>query len=231
MRPPDSLVMHWKRQDSLEGCAERLCSAITTLGKLGPLMSSWATVEGARTRIVASDMDAIRTLLLEGQNRRDSDGSVIRELGYQVYLWNGEEGHRGVDISVHCGCATGQVGNRLTVGFGRSALDHASDGRWVTAVGELALIWLPEWGSVFALPATVTSGADRQRKAEDPIPGWIMYFGRSRFVMPTRAVVNAEVTSVGEIGWIVEAQKGPVDIDDPDQYGRQTDVARAWGVR
>src|SRR5580704_12438804 len=84
------------RQESIERCADRLELFFKTLADCDPALQSW--YEQARSRKAAlskpaavGDRQYLLKQLERGRNRRDTDRSVIEELGFLVGLWNGAD--------------------------------------------------------------------------------------------------------------------------------------------
>lgn len=100
------LGAYWgPRRESAEQCADRLLRCITSLAEISPLLSTWKQkTRTKREAMLAAtiDLDDLVRQVGAGVNRRDSDRSIIEELGYSWAAWNGNM-KSAVSLSVSCG--------------------------------------------------------------------------------------------------------------------------------
>lgn len=103
-----TLGAYWKsRREALEECAHRLQRYLTTMASIHPVFDQWHYgFRGRRDpgrRLDSGSMEELIHLLRRGMNRRDSDGSVIEDLGYHVTLSNELPKPRLVILGIKCG--------------------------------------------------------------------------------------------------------------------------------
>ncbi|HEX7657837.1 MAG TPA: Imm52 family immunity protein [Pseudonocardiaceae bacterium] len=108
------------RDERVEDCARRLAQFLAVLGEIDPLLGSWFQTAGSRSAAlkmpVDPSADALRELLLAGQNRRDfDDRSVITELGYSVGIWNGQVGEVGLNVTCGASISTPHMSSNLVL--------------------------------------------------------------------------------------------------------------------
>lgn len=202
------------RRESAVECARRLSDCLAALAKLDPLLSSWrhrGRSKAAAQAPVEMHIDALERLLLDGRNRRDTDRSVIEELGFRVGIWNGREPMIGLSASV--GKDTGAPGLmnsfllELPAPSGDAArlYDHPVA---LSIVEAIAASWEPDW-------ATWASNSLRHAQdapARTPVVGWMTFLSWGR--------LNSDfVTDVGAVslldGWLVPIGNdvSVVDVD------------------
>jgi hypothetical protein len=85
---------YWNaRQESLAQSAERLASALQSLATCDMRLANWFA-KGRRKKAASAEAieinsDALSSVLKT--NNRDSDGTAIAELGFNLGLWNGDD--------------------------------------------------------------------------------------------------------------------------------------------
>lgn len=209
------LGAYWgQRHESPEACGDRLAQCLTSLASHTDVVATWylkANRKAEATQApVSVDADALTALLRLGQNRRDTDGTPIIELGFSAALWNGDLEHA-AGLMVQCGAWSPVVSNRFV-------LDLPSDSDGVTelflpetARDMLRAVinsWEPEW-------ATWTSDALREvQKAAPgaPVFGWMTYLS-SREVSDADVPAGVEVEPFGA-GVLVTLGERPGDISE-----------------
>ncbi len=102
----------WDRKESSDACAERLHRFFTMVASCDPSFAGWYQSGTSRQRALENELSidvlTLRSLLLQGRNRTDTDGTVISDLGFRLSAWNGGRGGGDVVLRVHCG---GHAGN------------------------------------------------------------------------------------------------------------------------
>ena len=228
-------VAYWgPRKEGVVQCTRRFLRYMEAIAELGPPLARWHekayTRKEALMRRLDIDRASLRRLLDEGRNRSEMDGSVIRDLGFYVDIWNGAREDRAVSLSALCGKYSEYAGpNHVFLRyFSRYWLD-----RWLDAEVAVALVraavdaWEPDWAGMCARQAT--------RKAIDrgefdpmvPFVDWVLYHRRKRRrKLPAPARVVFEMHG----GECILIKDTPVDPDDPDDRAHVRAVARALGL-
>jgi len=145
--------LYWReRRQSLEVCAELCFRSLCCLQKNGYAIF-YQLSRSRKTALrhpVEPSLEAIRSLLEKGVNRRDTDRQPIPELGFRLSLWSGGPDDESYSVSVHCGCGSQFVGNNFLLDLPRSgpfSLALSQDSAFAT-FRELLSIWQPEKGVV-----------------------------------------------------------------------------------
>ncbi len=211
-------------------CAQRLSECLAALASLDPLLSSWrrrGRSKAAAQAPVDMQIDALEKLLLEGRNRRDTDGTAMEELGFRVAIWNGQEPMIGLSASVGKYPGTPGLMNsfvlELPAPLGDAARLYDHDVA-VSLMKAIAASWEPDW-------ATWTSGS--LRSAQDapprtPVVGWLTFLSRGRLKADSAADVGAEQLAAG---WLVSVgdEISVADVDSVLELRRTLDAAGAMG--
>lgn len=166
------------RAESLNACVDRSTTFLDGLRLLNPAFETWylpgRSRRDALRRRVHPEREALLNLLGSGRNRRDSDQSVIAELGYSMDLWNGQA--PSVGLSVGCGMhpRTPHVKNVAVVNLPSSDDGLGDLASTPVALGLMRLLvdcWEPDW-------ATWTSHEWRKEQGGEPgapVLGWMTY--------------------------------------------------------
>lgn len=145
--------VYWTaRADDLQSCTDRAAAHFRLLHQLGPGFDRWFKKAMRKPKAPSEanvlTPEVVGDLLAKGVNRRDTDKSVITELGWSLALWNGELNQVDAQTSLHCGCISDRVGNSAIVDAhreGRPGLDHKTA---VELLKSLVELWDPESGAV-----------------------------------------------------------------------------------
>lgn len=174
------------RPESLGACTSRALQCFAGLVGVDRALATWlmkgSNRSDAITDFAANDESAVSAAFARGQNRRDSDGSVLEDLGFALSVWNGDDAMP-VSLSIRCGIRAPNVSNAVVVKVGRPT-DHIFnlDSRAAAARLLRVLIeaWDPDW-------ATMTSNAMREAQSIEsgqPVLGWLTYLSAIRGPVP-----------------------------------------------
>ncbi len=175
------------RAETAQSCAARLSRFLVSLADADPLLASWYRIAHSRVscmtqpvRVHPQDLEA---LLAAGRNWRDDNGSVLPELGYSAWMWNGNDVEVGLRAS--CGMYSQRLANSVVVNLpkaeGAGAVLYRPTVARIT-MAALVECWQPDW-------ATLSSYS--LRRAQDPPPGapvvgWMTYLAAARQVEPVQ---------------------------------------------
>jgi hypothetical protein len=204
------------RAETAEACAARAATCLAKLGEVDPLLATWFHKGGSpklAQRPFPTDTESLVGELLRGRNRRDSDRSVIVELGFRISAWNGNDKDPAA-ISIGCGKSrqVPGVSNAVVINLPppseRSAEIYSREGAMAVL---LALVesWDPDW-------ATVASDSLRDLRAApagSPVLGWLTYLSRRRGTVPAGLPAPFDATPVGTSGSIVSVSEEPPPPD------------------
>jgi hypothetical protein len=223
--------MFWRgdRPETPAECARRTLVFLEKLGRIDPLFAQFEYTTRKRGKYVHSpvplEMEELSQLFATGVNRRDSDRSVIRELGYNLWVSTRGKGDH-AHLAIHCGCYdTVAVPNSCILKLSFPEPDHER----LINVPALAPM-LEAMADAFE-PHVGNAGFHSFGDAVTPIPfnertefdmDWLMYFSREwGTVPPLPAPVRIE--HVGDRGTLVILSPNPVSASNPEdvELGRR----------
>jgi len=196
------LGAYWgPRAESVDACAARLARFLAELAEVTPILGSWFKKAGSRKAAlkhrIEPSVEELRRLLWGGRARRDFDRSVISELGFSEFMWNGQDVE--VGLSVSCGAYTttpGLISNvvvlRLPEAEGE-ALELYQRRVALAVMRSAVTVWEPSW-------ATWTN--HRLREVQESLPGkvvvgWATYVAGCGGVPLGRLPAGTTVEQVG----------------------------------
>jgi len=199
------LGAYWgPRQEDAEACAKRMAHMVRLLEPVDPLFARWfksaKTLKETLKRPLDSDIEGLRKYI-QRVVMKDDRRMPMPDLGFHLWLWNGESGGGDMWLSVACGGYSEHVPNRCIL---RAPHKGAASDRVLTTAFQvevlraIATAWEPDWGEAL-------SEAHRdimKDKSPDVLVGWVTYLSRRLGrVPPLPAPVRIE--PVGELGTLV----------------------------
>ena len=169
------VAAHWgSRRESLDECATRAGRLLISLRGCDPIFSQWVEFLGTGTtwteRAVQLTEKDLKAILSRGQNRRDTDGSPIPELGFGVGLSTPGKQKESAHVSVHCGAYSRYVGNDCLIELpseGPAALRLLRMDALKCILSSLVASWNPDMG--------VVTSSEFQAQVGTLTPGWLTY--------------------------------------------------------
>jgi Immunity protein 52 len=201
------LGAYWPaRKESIEQCADRMLRFFADLRACDDALATW--YELGRTRKQAqgkvadvSSRDYWLTRLKEGKNRRDTDRTVIEELGFSVGLWNGREKQKVAGLHVICGNYSAWTGgNNVTLDFPEELGTLKQPERMSGVLAAVARAWEPDWAGVMSRDAM----SARAFNAKVPFVDWMVFVPRKIGNVP----VPSSLTQL-ENGSLIMVQPDP----------------------
>jgi hypothetical protein len=216
-------------RESVDECGDRLMVCLNRLAQSSEVFANW--YETGRSRkdalkrpISLQDKAHMLRLLDRGVHRRDTDKSVIEDLGFGIGIWNGAADERAASLSVHCGCysTTPRMGNTCVLNLPKVLGDLEKKERLVEVLRALVIAWEPDWGGVISR---------RSREARNLPVGsvyvdWILYLNRTN-VDRSRLPASASVESINSLGTIITTQDCPIDPTNAADLNNVNAVAAA----
>ncbi|MEA1649362.1 Imm52 family immunity protein [Nitrospirillum sp. BR 11164] len=206
------------RRETAEDCASRAAIFFDDLVQTAPLLARW--YERGRSRkdalalaVDVSNRDALRKLLLKGQNRKDANQEVIADLGFRIGLWNGaatEEGEAG--LSILCGGYHERVRNNVVLDLPRSFSGALTAEGAAALLAATAKAWNPDWAGVMTRQAMESRDFSGRR----PFVDWLVYVPRTMTSPPAPSTVAA----VASLGSIIVVQPTPPGNGDTEALQR-----------
>jgi hypothetical protein len=199
------LGVYWgPRQEDAGACAQRMAHMVRLLEPMDPLFARWfksaKSLKEALKRPLESDLAGL-SKYVQSQIMRNGARAPIPDLGFSVWLWNGEHGGDAAWLSIGCGGYFERLFNRCVLDApykgpnGERVLTTAFQTEMLRA---LATAWDPDWGEAL-------STAHRRlmtKRSSDVRVGWVTYLSRRLGrVPPLPAPVRIE--PVGEQGTLV----------------------------
>jgi hypothetical protein len=210
------------RREELIDCSSRAVTLLSDLADLGPTFSHWFAKKTSRRRgaaLIPVEVDApsLRELLSEGVNRRDSDRSVIEDLGFSLSIWNGgptNDNEALVSVDLACGGYSPYVPNYSVI----SVQDLKSGSRLATLQMQIELMELlvramsPSWATVCSAELQAVT---RRAIPDAPGVGWCLWLsGASPGLVSLPARATARATPDG--GLTILGLPGDFDPDNAE---------------
>lgn len=176
------------RQETLDACTDRAVKFLEGLSSTHSALSTWYQLGIMQTdapqQPAVPERGVVSTLLESGRNRRESDRSVIEELGYSINLWNGQD----PSVALNIGCGryhrSEYVKNAVIIDLPRldeGLADLASLEKARAMMHLLVECWDPDW-------ATWTSSELRKEQRVvpgRPVLGWMTYLSSLQDPQPS----------------------------------------------
>ena len=166
------------RPEPPEAIASRMLRTVHGLEPLDQILQHWHVVEPPGE--MPTDVTDLASIVRTGVNRRDSDGSVIEELGWRVTMFSGDPAPNapGTRLDTHAGSTSARVGNAVVLSPETPAEHGVFRRLGDKLVSVLAVAWEPDW-------ALFTSGTifDEVGTAKR-YPGAVSWFADSLGQLP-----------------------------------------------
>jgi len=223
--------MFWgDRAETPDECARRAIAFLEAMARIDPLFTQFEYTTRKRGKYVHSpvplELEELSKVIAKGVNRRDSDRSVIQELGYRLWVSTRGKGDHAL-LNLHCGCYdTGSFANSciLQLDFPEPRYEQVVNVPVLTRMlGAMADAFDPQLGHAGfhsfwdALPPPVHPRIRKELSMD-----WLMYFSREwGTVPPLPAPVRIE--PLGDRGTLVILSPNPVSASNPEdvELGRQ----------
>ena len=216
--PPYFMGAYWEaRQESIDQCADRLLRFFSELTTFDPAVATW--YEQARSRkqalarqVAFGNRDYLLDLLNRGRHRRDSDKSVMEDLGFTISFWNGgNKGEEGT-MNIHCGSYCEEVGNSVVLNLPDELGDLRRPERMAAVLASVVKAWKPDSGGVMS---------DAAMKAKDykvtvPFVDWMFYASNKLAPNIPPLPQPGRVQIVDGFGSIIVVQDEPPDHANPE---------------
>jgi hypothetical protein len=171
------------RRETPEECAGRTSEFLSGLGSGDPLFrqwfkKGWSRKDALKHQICVSH-DALTDLFAAGAHHRDSDRTIIRELGFLVSAWTGGPDGECASLSIKCGGYFHGIPNSCVIRFPYRG-EVADRVLQVEVLSQIMLLgvryWEPDW-------ATFNSAELREAlniPLSEPQIGWLTYISSAR---------------------------------------------------
>ena len=180
---------YWsRRRESIEECTARLLRCLLDLAVLDPLLSSWFHLQRRRSSprvpLIVNE-EALETELLKGRHRRDTDRTVMEDLGFGIRVWSGDLDNT-VGFSASCGLYTDVKDLVNSVILNYPLLSRGSQSLYSRRVSQaLFSVVVQTWDVDWAYLGTDTMREDQHACATgSPYVGWMTNFADRRGVVP-----------------------------------------------
>jgi hypothetical protein len=212
---------YWSaRRESIGECAIRLGTFLIRLSECDQSIGTWyesskLSKNRPNNPINSKAAKELTRLLEKARNRENIYGEADEDLGFQVELWNGENGQKDARLSVRCGLywrptsSSVAVGNCVVLDLPRELGQLALTDNMVKVLMAAAVLWIPDWAGVMSDRAMLSRGFD----AQVPFIDWMVYLPRKVERVPPPALIR----NVEELGSIIIARPSPVLEATPEQ--------------
>lgn len=170
--------------------------------------------------------DCLLGLLERGRNRRDTDKTVIEELGFYIGLWNGAAtAEKEVGLGVQCGSyiLNPNLGNCVTLDLPEDLGGLRDPDCMAAVVSTVVRAWDPDWAGVMSSEAISVRDFD----ARVPFVDWILYLSNRLAQKGPSFTPPTTVHNVDRLGTIVVVQPEPTDPANPEHM-RRIEHVEAW---
>lgn len=216
---PFDIGVQWQgnRKESPEECATRTLELLTGLKQLDSCFNVFETSSRQRGKIVDKplplELDELSKLFAKGVNRRDTDRSIIKELGFSLYATT--PGEDGAWLRINCGIYNSSSNRNscwLMISEATPETPRLSAEPMLIAIlQQMVEAFAPDLG--FASHYKGWTEVDGYPLKEIPIK-WIMYFSREwGRVPPLPAPVRIE--RYGDKGTFIILTPERLDISNP----------------
>ena len=136
--------VYWSvRADEISHCTTKAMEHFRLLADTDEGLKRWFHL--GRRKPKASDEVDVTSAEAVGRlwrvNRRDSDRSVITELGWTLSLWNGEINGLSAGASLHCGSTFKRVSNSAYLDISGESIRSIDDDTAIELLKELVELW------------------------------------------------------------------------------------------
>lgn len=220
------------RKESLGHCAARLSAFLTRLSACAEELSQWyetgwSTQDALRRPVTIRDRSRLVDMIKRGANRRDTDGGVIPELGFDVALWNGRDGGHAAGLSISSGLFTRRSGivNSVVLELPEGLIGAGMAHRAREILSCLVRCWEPDWAEIHSTEASRVCPFD----AHIPLVDWMVFV--SRKVRQVRAIPPpSSLVRIDDLGCLIVVQDEPVRTGSSADMANVRRVQRALGI-
>ena len=222
-----AICSYWQaREETPHECAGRTFRFLQSIRPIDPCFSDWYEFATRKRPAIKFEVNEenLERLFAAGVNRRDTDHTIIHELGFQIGLANSSE--RGsLILRIHCGCYSKHVPNSCILnrtlgdGFPESLLN-------VPTLLHLLMLMIERFDAHHAVVSCHELNEGIEYPTGLPRFGWLTYFSNEfrklpSFNPPTRVV---PVEGKGNIVILTDER---FDSDRPDHLGIAKDAVAA----
>ncbi|HEV3137094.1 MAG TPA: Imm52 family immunity protein [Pirellulales bacterium] len=208
-----NLLAYWSaRPETAEQCADRLLRFFAALMRCDPTLARWfkkgrSRKDALRHQLDVANRESLLAMLENGRNRTDVGNQIIYELGFSVYLWNGEADDHAVGLSIGCGsCAQYSLLPNNVILDLADELDGLIDAANMQNVLEATVTaWEPIWAGIMSDEAQSSRGFPA-----DPFIDWMVYLANEW--LPTAPALSPPASAKAlDNGTIIVVQDEPPD--------------------
>jgi hypothetical protein len=215
------LGAYWRaRRESIDRCADRLHQMFSGISTCDVSLATWYELGRSRKQALERRADVgsreyLVSVLDRGRHRRDTDKSVMDELGFGAGLWNGGRKGREAGLMLTCGCFTSNpnLGNCVALRLPEDLGDLRQGERMARLLASIATALEPDWAGVMSTDAMNA----RRFNARVPFVDWMIYLSKRLAPqippLPSPAVVRL-VDSVGSIIVVQSEPPAPTSPED-----------------
>ena len=213
------LGAYWHaRRESIDECTDRMHQMLSELSTCDEILATWYELGHSQKRalekqINISNRECLLKLLDGGRHKRDTDKTVIGELGFSAGLWNGGGKGKEVSLMVTCGSYSSNphLGNCVTLNFPENLGKLKQSKRMVAVLASVATAWEPDWAGVMSRNAM----NERNFNARVPFVDWMIYVNNRLISQVPSLPSPIVVQQIEKIGSIIIIQNEPPVSADP----------------
>ncbi len=168
------------RREDAESCARRIAALVQALAPVDPLFVSWFKTAKSLKESLKRPLEfelASLSKYVQRNIMRDDRRKPMEDLGFTVWLWNGDRGGNDAWLQMSCGVASERVSNScvLRAPFeGPGAERVLTTAFQVQALRAIVTAWDPDWGVGMSRDHRDIIGP----RCPHVLVGWVTYLSR-----------------------------------------------------
>lgn len=226
---------YWgNRRETSAECAQRVAHLLIDLASCDDTFARWfrkgRSRKDALAREIKADQVQLQELLECGRRRRDTDRTIVEDLGFRIGLWNGAAGAE-TELTIRCGsyASTDEawIQNSCVLALPREGDSFERTHRLAAVRAVLKAVvraFDPDWAVV---------SSDRQRESTPPSQppgsphvGWITYFSKRYGRLPPLPQ-GVDLESIEGMGGAIASTDTPFESDDSASSSRLEGIRNA----
>ena len=226
-----SICGYWgSRKETAAQCAARALPFLRALRDVDPGFGEWFELLAPRRpkTMIALTMDDLDDAFARGVNRRDTDRTVIREIGFRVSFWNGNEDQEDVAISISCGGYSDQLpfpNTCIIPAFGEAGAALIGRIQNVNKITHILTLMAQHLDIDWGLASWYELREALNQPLTSPEVGWVTYFSSRFRPMPPLPPPTRLVPVEGH-GTIIVLTDERFSVERPDRIELARDVVQ-----
>jgi hypothetical protein len=229
------LGAYWRdRRESIELCADRLHRMFSELSACDETLAIWYKRGGSRKQALekradVGSRDYLLSLLDRGRHRRDTDKTIIDDLGFGIGLWNGAANvEKEASLGITCGLYTANpnLGNCVAITLPEDLGKLRQSEQMARVLAVIAKAWEPDWAGVMSTDSMNAKGFN----AKVPFVDWMLYISDRLLLQIPTVSPPATVQQIERLGSLFVAQSEAPGSQNPNHLRNIEQLQVALGT-